>query len=81
VLLHLWSLGIEEQFYIAWPLLVWLAYRLGFPRLALLGVSLGASFFLCVAESRIDVAYAYFSLGTRSWELLGNPPKNGGRRK
>jgi peptidoglycan/LPS O-acetylase OafA/YrhL len=26
-LLHLWSLGIEEQFYILWPLLLWLASR------------------------------------------------------
>lgn len=26
-LLHLWSLGIEEQFYIIWPLLLWLAWR------------------------------------------------------
>src|SRR6478752_1102991 len=27
-LLHLWSLGIEEQFYILWPLLLWFAFRL-----------------------------------------------------
>jgi peptidoglycan/LPS O-acetylase OafA/YrhL len=26
-LLHLWSLGVEEQFYILWPLLLWVAWR------------------------------------------------------
>ena len=27
-LLHLWSLGIEEQFYIFWPFLLWGAQKL-----------------------------------------------------
>ena len=35
-LLHLWSLGIEEQFYILWPLALFLLWRLRRGRLALL---------------------------------------------
>src|SRR3954449_6736903 len=27
-LLHLWSLGIEEQFYIIWPVLLWMVFRI-----------------------------------------------------
>ena len=40
LLQHLWSLGIEEQFYLLWPAIVLLALRLGGPR-ALLAVAVG----------------------------------------
>src|SRR6478735_7969293 len=37
-LLHLWSLGIEEQFYLAWPLILLLAVRLRWRILAVAAV-------------------------------------------
>lgn len=50
---HLWSLGIEEQFYIAWPLtLLWLLRRGARPRTLAIVSGLGA---LLVAGHRIEL--------------------------
>ena len=68
-LLHLWSLGIEEQFYIVWPLLLWLASRLrlnGF--LIILVVAIG-SFVWNVTTIWTDPIAAFYSPQTRFWEL------------
>lgn len=72
ILLHLWSLGVEEQFYILWPFLMWLARKRGVkPGLFLLPL-FGISLVLCVYETAAHPARAYFSLPTRGWEpLLG----------
>ena len=68
--LHLWSLGIEEQFYIVWPILLTLAYRfrfkLGIPILVVLVLSFG----LNVANARSNPATTFFLPHTRFWELL-----------
>lgn len=69
-LLHLWSLGIEEQFYIVWPLLLWFAWK---KRLNLFWVSAAlaaTSFFLNLYFYRSDPAADFFSPYTRFWELL-----------
>ncbi|HZX25590.1 MAG TPA: acyltransferase family protein [Telluria sp.] len=69
-LLHLWSLGIEEQFYIFWPLLLALAWRL---RVSLLGLALGlgaASFLLNVAGVHGHPSATFYSPASRAWELL-----------
>lgn len=69
-LLHLWSLGIEEQFYLAWPLLLMLAARL---RLNLLAVALAlgiGSFLLNVALIGPSPVATFYLPFTRAFELL-----------
>jgi peptidoglycan/LPS O-acetylase OafA/YrhL len=71
-LLHLWSLAVEEQFYIVWPLLVWLAWRLRFNRLMLTLAIIVGLFALTISQSHEqgEVANLYYSPQTRFWELL-----------
>lgn len=69
-LLHLWSLGIEEQFYIVWPLLLWLSWRLRFQPLIVIGVLMLASFVINVTGVRKDIVATFYLPHTRFWELL-----------
>ena len=69
-LLHLWSLGIEEQFYIVWPLLLWLAAKLRFSLFALTVILAGLSFYLNVNGKKSDAVATFYSPQTRIWELL-----------
>lgn len=69
-LLHLWSLGIEEQFYIFWPLLLWGAFKLRVPILAsIVGIAL-TSFILNIVMIDDDPTATFYSPITRAWELL-----------
>lgn len=71
-LLHLWSLAIEEQFYIVWPLLIWCAWKLRFNRLVLM-LFLGSALFILNVRTSLDqseLAKLYYSPQTRFWELL-----------
>jgi peptidoglycan/LPS O-acetylase OafA/YrhL len=69
-LLHLWSLGIEEQFYIVWPWILLLAFRRGHGLFWLI-LALGlASFAVNLAIVHRDPAAAFYLPHARSWELL-----------
>jgi len=67
-LLHIWSLGIEEQFYIVWPLLLYLVWKRKVATLALLVLLLTFSFTFNVLSS--DPAADFYSPLTRFWELM-----------
>lgn len=69
-LLHTWSLGVEEQFYVLFPIFLMLAWRLGRKRIVVL-LTIVALLSLALAEyavSRKPVA-TFFLLPTRGWEL------------
>ncbi|WP_354125660.1 acyltransferase family protein [Bradyrhizobium sp. LB8.2] len=69
-LLHLWSLGIEEQFYLFWPLALMLSARLGanlFRASLLLGL---ASFALSLALTSQHPVAAFYLPFTRAFELF-----------
>jgi peptidoglycan/LPS O-acetylase OafA/YrhL len=68
-LLHCWSLGVEEQFYLLFPALLVLAERLGRTRTAVAAIG-AASLMLCLAATpRMPVA-SFYLLPTRGWELM-----------
>ena len=69
-LLHLWSLGIEEQFYIVWPLLLWGASKLRVSLFVLTVFLAALSFYLNLTGIKSDAVATFYSPQTRVWELL-----------
>ena len=69
-LLHLWSLGIEEQFYLFWPLILMLAARLRWNLIRVAAAIAIASFLLNVALIGSDRVATFYLPFTRAWELL-----------
>jgi peptidoglycan/LPS O-acetylase OafA/YrhL len=69
-LLHTWSLAIEEQFYLFWPLLLAAVGRQRRARLAAVVVVLsGVSFAAAMWLSSADASAAFYLLPARAWEL------------
>jgi len=69
-LLHLWSLGIEEQFYIIWPMVLILAWNKKFGFLAVTSLIAAASFFVNIVTVENSVVAAFYSPFSRFWELM-----------
>jgi peptidoglycan/LPS O-acetylase OafA/YrhL len=69
-LLHLWSLGVEEQFYLVWPLLVALFWRRRWSVMGLVAVLGVASFAANLLLVRSDPSAAFFLPVSRFWELM-----------
>ena len=69
-LTHLWSLGIEEQFYLTYPSFLWLMWRFrrNLPTV-LLAIAL-VSFWLNIWQVHHDAAAAFFLPQTRCWEFM-----------
>lgn len=69
-LLHLWSLAIEEQFYILWPLVIWLVRRNTSRPINWLFSLLLVSFSWNIYQSLRDPVHDFYSPLTRFWELM-----------
>ena len=69
-LLHTWSLGVEEQFYLVWPfILVFLSRRgRGWTLAGLVTVAIG-SYVLCLGLPLVSPKAAFFLFPARAWEL------------
>jgi peptidoglycan/LPS O-acetylase OafA/YrhL len=71
-LLHLWSLAVEEQFYLFWPLALLAAYRWLNPasRILIFIVAMAASYQVGQAMLATDPAFSYYMLPARAGELI-----------
>nr|WP_245200089.1 acyltransferase family protein [Herbaspirillum sp. LeCh32-8] len=69
-LLHLWSLAIEEQFYLFWPLLLAFVWKRRWGFLGIMGVIAALSFAVNIYLIGHDQTAAFYSPLARFWELM-----------
>lgn len=66
LLLHFWSLSLQQQFYFLWPILF--LYLFKYMNI-LIPIFVIISYVLCCYYSNFEVSYSYFSFTTRFWEI------------
>ena len=69
-MLHLWSLAVEEQFYIVWPFALWLAWKRKFNLLTITILVSVVSFYLNLRFVKSHPTATFFWPVGRFWELL-----------
>ena len=68
--IHYWSLAVEEQFYVVWPIFILLLSRYG-KRTIFRGIAAVTflSLLLAIYQTQTSPIWAFYSLPTRAWEL------------
>ena len=68
--IHYWSLAVEEQFYVVWPIFILFLSRYG-KKAILNGVAIvtALSLLLSIYQTQTSPIWAFYSLPTRAWEL------------
>lgn len=69
---HYWSLGIEEQFYLIWPVLLLLlfsVFKRTSVRFSVVAALVMFSFIAGISLTLVSQPWAFFGLPTRAWEL------------
>lgn len=69
-LLHLWSLAVEEQFYLLWPIALWFAWARKLNLVKIAVTIAAASLLFSLWLGQIDPTAAFFLSPSRFWELL-----------